>query len=387
MFDLDKKKPAATSQANIPPAVDKSLVGTQESQSFVAPTTAPAAHTTGHTTTTPTPVTSAKVQPATAPATANQPTATTTTTTTPTSTHTAQTPDYKADVSGYNKQIEILEKGRAEYDKYNETEEQRKKREKREKANRIIAAVGDGVRALSNLYFTTRYAPNMYDHEKDSQFEKTNAWQEKLKAERDANKDKYLNYSLKIGDLLNARAKTLREAEAQAAKLKLAQEEADRRAEQHKWEAEREPDKKREQKGKADMAEGKAHTAQAEADNAQAYYGARVETERAKQKAYKASANNSNASARSHDRSNPLEFTAYDSRGRAHNFRKKDAADDFAKQHGTYKEGAKTDRTTTTTPDKLNPKRVTTKTTTKTSTAVGYSQNPKSKFSSFSIHK
>lgn len=43
-----------------------------------------------------------------------------------------------------------------------ETDEQRKKRERREKSKKIIAAVTDGVRALSNLYFTTQYAPNMY---------------------------------------------------------------------------------------------------------------------------------------------------------------------------------------------------------------------------------
>lgn len=383
MFDLDKKKPAATSQANIPPAVDRSLDGAHGSQSSINPVSTPAPTTEQENVlqkSTPTPTVT--------PVTANKPAVILQAgQTNGSSQSTTDTPNNNIDVIGYDNQIDTLKKAQADYDSANETDEERKKREKREKANRIISAVGDGVRALSNLYFTTRYAPNMYDHEKDSQFEKTNAWQEKLKAERDANKDKYLNYSLKIGDLLNARAKTLREAEAQAAKLKLAQEEAKRKAEQHKWLGELHDGKVREQNGKADMAEGKARTAQSEADNAQAYYGARVKTEQAKQKAHNASANNSNASARSHDRSNPLEFTAYDSRGRAHNFRTKNAADNFAKQHGTYKEGAKTDRTTTTTPDKLNPKRATTKTTTKTSTAVGYSQNPKSKFSSFSIHK
>ena len=134
------------------------------------------------------------------------------------------TPDnHKADLIGYDNQIDILKKAQADYASANETEEERKKREKREKSKRVIAAVGDGIRALSNLYFTSQYAPNMYNPD-DTQLAKVDARQEKLKAEREANRDKYLNYSLRIGDLENDRAKTVREMEAQAERLRLARE-------------------------------------------------------------------------------------------------------------------------------------------------------------------
>lgn len=44
-----------------------------------------------------------------------------------------------------------------------ETPEQKAAREKREKRNRRLAAIGDGLSALANLYFTTKGAPSMYD--------------------------------------------------------------------------------------------------------------------------------------------------------------------------------------------------------------------------------
>ena len=53
------------------------------------------------------------------------------------------TPDnHKADLIGYDNQIDILKKAQADYASANETEEERKKREKREKSKRVIAAVG-----------------------------------------------------------------------------------------------------------------------------------------------------------------------------------------------------------------------------------------------------
>ena len=48
-----------------------------------------------------------------------------------------------------------------------ETEEQRKKRLKRERTNAIIASVGDGLRALSNMYFATKNAKVNHNPEQD----------------------------------------------------------------------------------------------------------------------------------------------------------------------------------------------------------------------------
>lgn len=383
----DQVKPAAAPQGNMPPAVDSSLQGAPGSQ----------------------PAWPAAVKQETeAPANVQDNTASAST---PASTVSPTAPDYKADLIGYDNQIDILKKAQADYAKANETEEQRKKREKREKAKRVIAAVGDGIRALSNLYFTSQYAPSMYNPN-DSQLAKTDARQERLKAEREANRDKYLNYSLRIGDLQNDRAKTVREIEAQAERIRLARERAKREQEQHQWLADLQPDKKREQTAKADAADSIAKSKKAEADNAYAIQRAKLNTEQQRGKTEQTKQNvnsataklrgaqvaesgaraaNQRAGATAHyaaagasNRSNVSEFSAYDSKGREHKFRTKDAAEAYAKQHGTFRQENKTERTTTTGKDKLGHNAV--RTSTKTSSG-GYPQNPKKKFSSFSIHK
>ena len=253
-------------------------------------------------------------------------------------------PQNNADaVMGYDQQIAALQE--AANKTKPETEEERKKRERREKSKKIIAAVGDGLMALSNLYFTTKGAPNMYDHKTMSQQTPLQAQLDKLKAERQANADKYLQYSLKIGDAQNECAKTLREMEAQQERAKLAREKAQREQEAHGWLAALQPDKQREQKGKADKAASEAVTAGEEAKNAPEMQKAKLDTEKARGEAQRASASasrasatNSYASARAHDRSNNNEFSAWDENGREHKFRTAAAAEAFAKQHGTFEE-------------------------------------------------
>jgi hypothetical protein len=257
------------------------------------------------------------------------------------------------DTMGYDQQIAALQEAANRVKP--ETEEERKKRERREKSAKIVSAVSDGLQALSNLFFTTRGAPNMYDHKEASQLTPLQEKLEKLKAERQANADKYLQYSLKIGDAQNERAKTLREMEAEQEKQKLAREKAQREQEEHGWLAALQPDKQREQAGKATKAEQEAVTAKAEADNAPDLYKAKVDTEKARGEAQRASAASSRAaatdhyaSARAHDRSNNNEFSAWDENGRDHKFRTAAAAEAFAKQHGTFEE---TDVTSTSTTD------------------------------------
>ena len=257
------------------------------------------------------------------------------------------------DTMGYDQQIAALQEAANRVKP--ETEEERKKRERREKSAKIVSAVSDGLQALSNLFFTTRGAPNMYDHKEASQLTPLQEKLEKLKAERQSNADKYLQYSLKIGDAQNERAKTLREMEAQQERAKLAREKAQREQEEHRWLAALQPDKQREQAGKATKAEQEAVTAKAEADNAPDLYKAKVDTEKARGEAQRASAASSRAaatdhyaSARAHDRSNNNEFSAWDENGREYKFRTAAAAEAFAKQHGTFEE---TDVTSTSTTD------------------------------------
>lgn len=249
-----------------------------------------------------------------------------------------------------------------------ESEEDRKRRERREKSGRLISVISDGLASLGNLYFTSRYAPHMYDGS-NSMTAATDARIERLKAERQANADRYLNYSLKIGDLQNQKARTLREIEAQHEAQKIAREKAQQAAERHEWEKKLQPDKQREQAGKATKAENDAVAAQYAAEYAPQMQEAKLNTEKERANAQRASAANSYASAAAHGRSEQKEFSAWDENGKEHKFRTQAAAESFAKQHGTWVEVD--DVTVTDMNSELNGK--SSKTVTK---KKGYSQKP-----------
>ena len=249
-------------------------------------------------------------------------------------------------VAGTDRQIKTIQDWMDMEGNRPESDEERKKRERREKSKKIIAAVSDGIGALSNLFFTSQYAPNMYNHDKGSQMSATNARIEQLKADREKNADRYMNFSLKLGDLENQKARTLRELEAHQEALKLAREKAEREAEAHGWQAVMQDDMRREQKGKADRAEQQAIAAQAEAEIAPEMQRAKLATENARTKAQNASATNSYASAAAHGRSNVGEFIAYDEKGNPHPFKTAKAAEYFARRHGTWQETDESETTT-----------------------------------------
>ncbi len=265
-------------------------------------------------------------------------------------------------VMGYDEQIAALKAAAAAVNQ--ETPEQKKKRERMEKSKKVIAATVDGLSALSNLFFTTQYAPNAYNPQ-SSHLGKVNERIEALKAERQADADRYNNYMLRLGDAQNAKAKTIRDMRAQHEAQKLAREKAERDAEAHSWQALLQPDKQREQKGKADKAEQDAIAAQYEAENKPQELQLKNATESARAGSYRASAANSMASARAHDRSEAKEYTAWDENGNPHSFRTKEAADRFAKQHGTWQEEDITSSTTTDRDDETNGHSSQTATTTK----------------------
>lgn len=138
-----------------------------------------------------------------------------------------------------------------------ESDEEKKKREKKERTRRIISAVGDGLNALSNLYFTTQYAPSSYNPE-ISLTKSTLASIEKAKKDREENETKYYSAEDRLAKLQQLRQNALlqrdkdkldsdykkaktRSAEAQA---KLAEESL--------------PSRLKEQEEKAKLAEAKA---------------------------------------------------------------------------------------------------------------------------------
>ena len=66
------------------------------------------------------------------------------------------------------------------------TEEELEKERKKEKREKIFAAIGDGIAALSNLFFTTQGAPNAYDPKNSLSAKAQERW-DKLKKEREEN--------------------------------------------------------------------------------------------------------------------------------------------------------------------------------------------------------
>lgn len=108
-------------------------------------------------------------------------------------------PQYTA--SSYEELIPQLEKRMAEYRPLSEDE--LKKLRRRQKAEGIINGISDAVQAVSNLIFTTQYAPSMYNA-KEGMSAKAKERFDKEKAEREADADKYLQYALTIGKMKDA---------------------------------------------------------------------------------------------------------------------------------------------------------------------------------------
>ncbi len=101
-------------------------------------------------------------------------------------------PEVKKTSTGYENLIEKLKSKEADY-----SDEERRKIERRKKRDKLFSAIGDGVSALSSLYFTTQYAPPTYDGDKSSTA-RTNARYDKLLGEFDANRKDYYNSYAKL---------------------------------------------------------------------------------------------------------------------------------------------------------------------------------------------
>ena len=64
----------------------------------------------------------------------------------------------------------------------------------------MLAAIGDGISALSNLYFTSQYAPNAFDPS-TSMSARTKARWDKINAEREANRRAFFNDYLRAAQM------------------------------------------------------------------------------------------------------------------------------------------------------------------------------------------
>ena len=137
------------------------------------------------------------------------------------------------------------------------TEEEMKREEAKAKRDKIFGSISDGIQALSNLYFTTRDAPDSYDP-RNSLSEKAQARYDKIKAERDARAREYYQGWLKAVGLDRAQQDADRDYNMKIDQLKERQEynlmlqgmKADQaKAKAKQWAQEQ---KRKEEKDKAD---------------------------------------------------------------------------------------------------------------------------------------
>lgn len=178
------------------------------------------------------------------------------------------------------------------------TTQELEKERKKQKREQIFAAIGDGISALSNLYFTTQYAPNMYSG-KNTASQRTKERWDKLAADRNANMTAYINGLMRARQMDNeydnnerawARQLGLDKVKAERDKA------ADARAEEEqKWKKELHPFEVR-------AAEGKAKSAETQAEYADAYEKSRIKRNDAAAGASNASASASRSRARYYDR-------------------------------------------------------------------------------------
>ena len=185
------------------------------------------------------------------------------------------------------------------------TKEELEKEKKKQKREQIFAAIGDGISALSNLYFTTKGAPNMYTGANNAS-ERTRVRWDKLAAERNANMTAYINGLMRARQADDAYNDNERAWARQIGldKIKQARDAAaDARAEaQEKRDAEMHDLNKQLMDNKITQAEYDAKKAEVEAKYAPLFEQSKIDRNNAAAGASNASASASRARARNYDR-------------------------------------------------------------------------------------
>lgn len=223
-----------------------------------------------------------------------------------------------------------------------ETDAQIKAREKREKRQRLWASIGDGVSALANLYFTGKGAPNMYD-KNGGMLKKHNEMLERMKQEREADKERHLNYVMRRAQLENNELDRNLEEQRQRQNAILAARRAKQQEEAQGWQRELMSAKidamqaDAENKGTIAAAQAGIQKAKKELLNAQ------TDAQRTAAKRNLATAQKALSDAQSNrikankvKNNNEKEFVAYDKKGNKHSFSSAAAQERFARSEGTW---------------------------------------------------
>jgi hypothetical protein len=237
------------------------------------------------------------------------------------------------------------------------TKEELEKERKKEKRERLFAAIGDGISALSNLFFTTQYAPNMYDPNKETNSEKVENYWTNLRKEREANRQRYVDGYIKAKQADDLHAIQQQNADV-AAEWKKA--DTERKNAIAKAQGEVLAARAAKDQSAADLAAKKLEYLVAGWPEEQAKKQAEIDLLKARKKAADAQANNANASANEHNRRGTAswvsssggkggrsggksgvsksggEYIAYDKDGNVRHFKQKGAAEQFAREQGTW---------------------------------------------------
>ena len=211
------------------------------------------------------------------------------------------------------------------------TAEELENARKKEKRDKVFAAIGDGIAALSNLYFTTKGAPNAFDPRNSLSAKARERW-DKLNKQREENARYYMQEAMKAQALDDDRDDKDRSYMSKLQNdyrnylLKLS---ADNRA------AELHDLDKQLRQGKINEQTYKAKKAEVEAKYAEDNQKSVIAKNKASAKASNASANNSNAQAEEHRRNVNSGYAWYEKNGTRHIAKTKDEAMYNAQQHGT----------------------------------------------------
>lgn len=249
------------------------------------------------------------------------------------------------------------------------TPEELEKERKKQKREAIFAAIGEGISAMSNLYFTTQYAPNAFDPSK-GMAATTKARFDQLKKDREENQRQYMDGFMRAmrwdaederddrnwQHTLEREKVTDHYKEAADAR---AQAKADRDAAMAELRMEL-------MEGRIDQQEAAARAKKIEADYADAYWQSRIGKNNYRRPIGGGSRGGGGK---------PAEYPWYDSDGNLHYAHSYEAMRQNAINHGTWSEATQQSTTTRTTTDRRGKTKSSSSSNT-TKPAKGHSERP-----------
>lgn len=250
------------------------------------------------------------------------------------------------------------------------TPEELEKERKKQKREAIFAAIGEGISAMSNLYFTTQYAPNAFDPSK-GMAATTKARFDQLKKDREDNQRQYMDGFMRAmkWDADDARdernwSHTIERERVTDHYKEAADARAQAKADRDAAMAQLRMDL---MQGKVDQQEAAARAKDIEADYAEAYWQSRIGKNNYR----------SPIGGRGGGGKTP-EYPWYDSDGNLHYASSYEAMRQNALNHGTWSEATQQSTTERVQKDPITKLEKETKQTT-TKPAKGHSERPKGK--------